>query len=42
VPIKDEPGFENQVRALREQVQIISEKLGTLTFDKIKDFCHDE
>jgi hypothetical protein len=34
VPRKDELGFENQVRALSEQVQIVSEKLGTLTFDK--------
>jgi hypothetical protein len=34
VPRKDEPRFENQVRALSEQVQIISEKLGILTSEK--------
>jgi hypothetical protein len=31
VPRKDEPGIEKQVRALSEQVQIISKKFGTLT-----------
>jgi hypothetical protein len=34
VPWKDEPGIENQIRALSEEVQITSEKLGTLTSDE--------
>jgi hypothetical protein len=34
VPRKDEPRFENQVKALNEQVKIISEKLVTLTYDE--------
>jgi hypothetical protein len=34
VPKKDDPGIENQVRALSDQVKLISEKLGTVTFDK--------
>lgn len=34
VPKKDEPGIENQVRALSDKVKLISEKLETLTSDK--------
>jgi hypothetical protein len=31
VPRKDEPGIENQVKTLSDQVKLISEKLGSLT-----------
>jgi hypothetical protein len=31
VPRKDEPGIENQVKNLSDQVKLISEKLGSLT-----------
>jgi hypothetical protein len=31
VPRKDEPGIENQVKNLSDQVKLISEKLGSFT-----------
>jgi chorismate-pyruvate lyase len=42
VPRKDEPGIENQVKTLSDQVKLISEKLGRFTPNEKKSLLLDK